>query len=552
MSFKLNNPSILAIRKSFIVEKLGSLSKTISHIDIFVTGRTTSGKTTLGNRLIGEEYFLCLGYQNTTKEINLVEFPSGLRYFDLPGVDSDDRLENYNRATLGLEQVENFPFVKELTLARYRENQPPQKQNYSLADFKNLQLKPDLIFYLIAPNKQFSRGEEEYLWDLLKYHQQVIYVFNMFVDRQTMSSHIVTPQNFADVESIVTEIHKDALGNNNQPIIVKVNCLTGEGISELLTRSHQVLGDEKGKLFKELIHYQQQKTPDEYVHQVKRELLKVFAHAACQKPDGNSSSGQTIREDCQSLWNFLVDLLEWHLKIPYLNFERVKQKQEFLDKHDDVLFEKAISHLVSEVMNQCIENHYEKVTVQKSKPIYQPVPKYKTVYEQMPDYNRPIKQERVGYRNPDDLFEGLGNFFQYERWKTRYSYYVTVGYHKKTVSRQVFDGYKDEYSHTEYWIEETGKRRKVGSTYYYLRQNGVTLLLALTHLITSGKLDECKSERDVEAEYRSLYCSISKRVNNLGLFPSNPTEGEVVRLLESKINLLFEASFDEAIRKVAL
>lgn len=108
MLFKFNQPSISAIQAKFIVERLAIPTK-ICNVNVFVTGRTGSGKTTLGNRLIGLDYFMpSSGYQDCTDEINLLKFPIGLNYFDLPGVCSDDRLENYNRSALGLQQVENF------------------------------------------------------------------------------------------------------------------------------------------------------------------------------------------------------------------------------------------------------------------------------------------------------------------------------------------------------------------------------------------------------------------------------------------------------------
>ena len=71
MFFTLTPPSISKIRAKFIIEKLSNFSQSISPINIFVTGRTHSGKTTLGNCLLGIDYFLSTGYQDCTKEINL-------------------------------------------------------------------------------------------------------------------------------------------------------------------------------------------------------------------------------------------------------------------------------------------------------------------------------------------------------------------------------------------------------------------------------------------------------------------------------------------------
>ena len=57
MYFQLNPPSISQIRASFIIDKLANYPQNLSPINIFATGRTHSGKTTLGNRLLGIDYF---------------------------------------------------------------------------------------------------------------------------------------------------------------------------------------------------------------------------------------------------------------------------------------------------------------------------------------------------------------------------------------------------------------------------------------------------------------------------------------------------------------
>ncbi|NEQ74572.1 MAG: hypothetical protein F6K23_16930 [Okeania sp. SIO2C9] len=308
MYFQLNPPSISQIRASFIIDKLANYPQNLSTINIFATGRTHSGKTTLGNRLLGIDYFLSTGRQDCTKEINLIEFPIGLKYFDLPGVCSDDFLENYNRVALNVNQVEDFPFVSEVSLFRYRKEQSPSEQTLTISHYQSLNFQPDLIYYLIAPDKQFARGDRKYLRDLLKCHQNIIYVFNMFVNKQTGMSYFATEANIQDVATQIFKVHRDILGEASQPMIVGVNCLTGEGISELLHQSQQILSGQKGIIFQELINYQQQKTPDEYVSQVKRELVRIYAHAACERATGTNTCDQPLHKICYTLFDFLVSL----------------------------------------------------------------------------------------------------------------------------------------------------------------------------------------------------------------------------------------------------
>jgi uncharacterized protein YoxC len=310
MYFQLNKPSIPAIRAKILIEKLRELPRHDVSISICATGRTGSGKTTLGNRLIGIDYFMpSTGLQDCTDEVNIVEFPIGLKYSDLPGVCSDEKLENYNRAALGIKQIDDFEDIDTLTLAKYTENQSCQRQKFGVSHFQETQLKPDLIFYLIAPDKQFLSIDSAYLKELLKKHtHKVIYIFNLFTDKETGNFFAATEQNITDVTAKIKKVHTSVLGSENPPIIVPINCWTGEGISELVSFSHQVLGNDKGKIFEELIQYQQQQTPDEYLYQTKRELVKLFAYAACQKPEGTYTCDQPIHKLCHTLHDFLAQL----------------------------------------------------------------------------------------------------------------------------------------------------------------------------------------------------------------------------------------------------
>jgi predicted nucleic acid-binding Zn-ribbon protein len=312
MFFRLKTPSVSAIRAKFILERLQSLNSS-NNISLCATGRTGSGKTTLGNRLVGIDYFMpSTGNQDCTDEINLIAFTSGIKYFDTPGVGSDETLENYNRVALGLKQVEfNFPPVQNLTLATYSQegtDKTVNKQHFDVGDFSG-QLHPDLIFYMVAVHQQFLNADCIYLKDLLTcYPHQVVYVLNIFADKETGTISYGTEQNVIDIVKKIKKVHNFVLGSEKQPIIVPVNCWTGEGISQLLTHSHEIIGSEKGNLVKQLIKYQQEKTPDEYVNQVQQELLRLFAHAACQKPEGTYTCDQSLHKCSDTLLTFVSEL----------------------------------------------------------------------------------------------------------------------------------------------------------------------------------------------------------------------------------------------------
>ncbi|MBW4604202.1 MAG: 50S ribosome-binding GTPase [Calothrix sp. FI2-JRJ7] len=520
MLFKFNQPSLPAIQAKFIVERFTNFTESLGNINIFVTGRTGSGKTTLGNLLSGTDYLMrSSGHQDCTDEINLLKFSIGLNYFDLPGVCSDDRLENYNRAALSLQQVEDFPPVDSLTLVKYLENKSSDKVNFSVNDFSQ-KLKPDIIFYLIAADKQFLRDDCIYLQDLLKHHSKIIYVLNTFSNKQAIESQSATSQNITDIIGKINKIHISAFGETSQPEIVKTNCWTGEGITELMTSTKQILEPNNAKIFDELINYQNEKAPVEFSYQVKREILRLVAHVACQKPINDSDN--FLYDACNKLREFIATVLCKSKKI-------------------SSCVQDVINAQVNTVFQKCIINHYEKVKQKKSKQIYKSVPIFKTISEKVTDYNNPIKEKREVWVDTSNVLKGMKNLVKYGTYGKKKKVYEVVGYHTKSVTRQVIDRYKEEYSHTEYWEEETGEVKLVGTSYYYFGYSAVSLLLTLAHVMTFNIIDDIEKFQN---HYESLYRTISSQVKKLPSFPTEPQEEEILRILETDVDKLFQGAFE--------
>lgn len=518
MLIQLKKPSKSLISSQFCLEKLLS-SAFINDVNIFFTGRTGSGKTTLINLLAGGNYFDSTGFQDCTDEVNFLELKIGLKSFDLPGVCSDDRLENYNRAALGIKQLADLAPVDNLTIAKYSIYNGLLKRHHCKAIEFCRRLKLDLIFYLLAPDKQFLSDDRKYLTNLLRHYHQVIYVLNMFADEQGEQNFFATPQNIADATKKITKIHKSILGENKKPKILQVNCRTGEGIDELFMESHKILGSNKGKIFQVLIDYQSTKTPDAYATQIKQEILKLCAYAACQKVTQNNDS-QSLSEACKQLWEFLTDILDEPQQMPKP-------------------VEKAVKKLVNQINNECIEKHYEDEFKKVSKPIYKLVPDIQTVSDEVDDYSRPIYKTRTSYCEPG-FFEGISNLFRYDRWKTEYTYTEIVGYKKKTVTKQEYNGVKNEYSGTEEVIEKTGKKILKGETYHYFKEKAIILILVFSHLVASREIFQYEEKREVIAQYSILSEKIKNRMDQLlPSFSDVPTEQQVLNWLQAHINQFF-------------
>ncbi|MFM6016319.1 MAG: hypothetical protein ACKPCI_22355 [Dolichospermum sp.] len=91
---------------------------------------------------------------------------------------------------------------------------------------------------------------------------------------------------------------------------------------------------------------------------------------------------------------------------------------------------------------------------------------------------------------------------------------------------------------TQHYFDETGEFEYRGSHYNYFRQHGVTLGLALTTMTLMG----------FEGEYEDFYNALLHKVENLGHFPENPVESQILNILNSKIDLLFDSDFDHLLQ----
>lgn len=92
-------------------------------------------------------------------------------------------------------------------------------------------------------------------------------------------------------------------------------------------------------------------------------------------------------------------------------------------------------------------------------------------------------------------------------------------------------------------FDETGEFECKGCTYSCYHQSAIILLLTLAHLIVFDK--------DITTEYHTLQQAISKQVRGLGNFPSIHSENNILKWLNDNVNILFDTSFEEAIREVA-
>ncbi|RKZ52571.1 MAG: hypothetical protein DRR16_24220 [Candidatus Parabeggiatoa sp. nov. 3] len=233
-------------------------------VNLYATGRTGAGKTSLGNSLLASPVEAPImethGYMDCTRAVQYVALKSNLRYYDLPGIGSDENLENINRAALCIPQIDDHSMgvvpIEEITILDF--SNPPhvkpilvKDHNPTLAHWQapanQLYVGPDIILYVVAPHGQFIREDRSYLSALLKAQQlhsqnnKVIFALNLY--HHPDGTLKPTPQEIEDVQRHLTQIYQRFY--NTIPPIVEIDALRGTGLHQMTELMCQILPAEK-------------------------------------------------------------------------------------------------------------------------------------------------------------------------------------------------------------------------------------------------------------------------------------------------------------------
>ena len=537
---QLNKPSLAEIRANLITEQLKNLPPNSSYINIFVTGRSASGKTTLGNRLIGENYFLSTGRQNTTQVVNLIDFSGGFRFFDLPGVDGGGRqeggrLENYNRAALGLSQFPSYPNITEIIVGTYRKNSVPQEHTYKLDEFDKLPFKPDIVFYLIDPKKGLSRSEEDYVTDLIESGHNVIYVLNVWIDKY--NKPLATLQNFEDTEKSIKKIYVE-LQKKKEPVIVRINCQIGQGIDSLLQQASLSLGDARGLVFKQIILAQHQKAPQQYIGLIKQELSKIFACITNYEPKDYNDAKEKLKKTSRLLWDYLAYFsLHKNEDSSDSNFQKI------IDSYSN--FEKIINPLIKTVINNVKEDHYTPVAISVPfcKVVYEDIQLYDDVTRMVDDVKQPIMKKKKVTTDPG-FFGGIGNKLNGREWEnTHYVEEHTGKYEKKRIKERVYAGTKIESSGIDVWWDLIGLKKYSYSSYDSFRLHGICFLKCLCLAIINSNFQDKNQFKKHLFSYHFYLRELTNLVAKKKSGKARTKEKQISKLMND-VNLILDESFD--------
>lgn len=276
-------------------------------INLYVTGRTGAGKTSLGNCLLEKVEMKSTGHMDCTDSVGYFKLASNLCYFDLPGSGSDEKYENINRAALLIPQIQDKYdniSVQEFQLIDYSniENKKPEtlKVNDWQSETKQKEVQPDIILYVIAPHMQFLRQDKEYLSALFETKKasnknQIVFALNIFRNEQTDEvKH--TSQNIEDVRNKITNYFQKIYNTNDNPPIFTFDAKTGKGLNEITSYICQILPKEKlGNIQQVLRGNLKELAKQERIIRYEKVLIRIASRLATYKVDQKAGNQDLIK-----------------------------------------------------------------------------------------------------------------------------------------------------------------------------------------------------------------------------------------------------------------
>ncbi|MDJ0901486.1 MAG: pentapeptide repeat-containing protein [Xenococcus sp. MO_188.B8] len=308
-----------------LIEMLREHSKLFAvPINLYVTGRTGAGKSSLGNSLLDESQNILkiTGHMNCTSAVQFFKMPSNLCFYDLPGAGSNEDYENVNRAALLIEQIEDedeeppITKISEFELRDYSDflnTGKPAPDTIAVEDWQFDEeyqevFAPDVILYVVAPHMQFLKDDKRYLRALLKSQQKqskynkVIFALNLFTKDGVQMS---TPENIEDAKNKIIETYQKIY--EDAPPIVEIDSKTGKGISEVTEFISQLLPQEKlGKLKKALGGKLKQIAQKELNRQFLNLVIRIACRIANYKVDQKVGEKELLREIALAISTYAV------------------------------------------------------------------------------------------------------------------------------------------------------------------------------------------------------------------------------------------------------
>lgn len=227
-------------------------------LKIYVLGRTGAGKTTFINHFLtsGKTHMSTSGYMDCTNAIQYCRLDSNLIVFDTPGSGGNEEFENVTRVAIGLPQLSEPDLSPISSFPVFDYSQPDSRVKARVMSVQNWQhpsnleiFSPDILFYLIAPQRQFLRDDKQFLGSILQfvadilgeqkqssYANRIIFGLNTFYKN---GEPLYTQANVDDVINGIKALYRKYYSGD--PMIVSINCETGSGIKQFLDHLMKIL-----------------------------------------------------------------------------------------------------------------------------------------------------------------------------------------------------------------------------------------------------------------------------------------------------------------------
>ncbi|ELP54951.1 hypothetical protein O53_3779 [Microcystis aeruginosa TAIHU98] len=377
-----------------------------STVNLYVTGRTGAGKTSLGNTIFDskQKAMKSTGYMNCTDDVGCFQSANNLKYFDLPGVASKQDFENINRAALGIDQIfsKRRPTapITQFTLSDYTDYQSTNKakqETILVEEWQSTQNQlingADVILYVIAPHAGFVNDDEDYLYDLLSTQKKkrgssnVIIALNLHLNKNGSPKY--TKENIEDVHKMITNIYNEVYRDHiTKPVIIEINSLTGLGADKIAEEICKLLpADKLGKMEEVLGDKLKEKARMVRSKKFREALIYIASRLATFKVDQSFDNSS--------------DIVLGSYAAVYSYSSRVFKKE--------VPNGENAYGVVSDFAGQTKESRTEKEITEI--PIYETIENFRTVLK--PIYDNVKKEQVIKVENPEKIpiNRGLiGNF----------------------------------------------------------------------------------------------------------------------------------------------
>ncbi len=367
-----------------------------STVNLYVTGRTGAGKTSLGNTIFDskQKAMKSTGYMNCTDDVGCFQSANNLKYFDLPGVASKQDFENINRAALGIDQIfsKRRPTapITQFTLSDYTDYQSTNKakqETILVEEWQSTQNQlingADVILYVIAPHAGFVNDDEDYLYDLLSTQKKkrgssnVIIALNLHLNKNGSPKY--TKENIEDVHKMITNIYNEVYRDHiTKPVIIEINSLTGLGADKIAEEICKLLpADKLGKMEEVLGDKLKEKARMVRSKKFREALIYIASRLATFKVDQSFDNSS--------------DIVLGSYAAVYSYSSRVFKKE--------VPNGENAYGVVSDFAGQTKESRTEKEITEI--PIYETIENFRTVLK--PIYDNVKKEQVIKVENPEKI-----------------------------------------------------------------------------------------------------------------------------------------------------